>query len=253
MNTIKNIKPYKVYVHINKINGKLYIGQTCQTVKRRFGTNGMYYNKSTYFYNAIQKYGWNNFKHIVLIKNLNNDEANIIENYLIGKYDTTNPLKGYNLKSGGKNDKHSDITKLKISKAHKGKFTGSENGRSKRICQYDLYTHELINTYESIQLAGKKYGNTSGISDCCNNKSYKAYGYVWCFEENKPDFNIVDGRSKRAKSVIQKTLNGSVVAMFISTLEAEKITGFDRSGISKCCNGLQNTANGFLWEYEEVI
>ena len=33
--------------------------------------------------------------------------------------------------------------------------------------------------------------------------------------------------------------------MFISTLEAEKITGFDRSGISKCCNGLQNTANGF--------
>ena len=65
------------------------------------------------FYNAIQKYGWNNFKHIVLIKNLNNDEANIIENYLIGKYDTTNPLKGYNLKSGGKNDKHSDITKIK--------------------------------------------------------------------------------------------------------------------------------------------
>ena len=31
-----NDKVYCVYAHINKVNGKMYIGQTCQDINRRW-------------------------------------------------------------------------------------------------------------------------------------------------------------------------------------------------------------------------
>lgn len=68
------------------MNGKLYIGQTGEdNLYRRFGKDGEYYHNSSYFYHAINKYGWNNFKHVILIENLTLDEANIIEETLIKK------------------------------------------------------------------------------------------------------------------------------------------------------------------------
>ena len=66
-----NDKTYCVYAHINKINGKIYIGQTCLNIEQRWGKNGEGYliKKSgkycqPLFAYAILKYGWNNFEHI---------------------------------------------------------------------------------------------------------------------------------------------------------------------------------------------
>ena len=87
---------YKVYVHINKVNRKIYIGQTKQTLEQR-SSNGNAYKNCRHFWNAIQKYGWKNFDHIVLIENLSLEMANIIEEYLIRKYNSTNDKIGYNL------------------------------------------------------------------------------------------------------------------------------------------------------------
>ena len=56
-------KTYCVYVHTNKFNGKKYVGQTCQKPEVRFGKNGSGYVGSRVFYNAILKYGWDNFYH----------------------------------------------------------------------------------------------------------------------------------------------------------------------------------------------
>lgn len=80
---------YKVYVHVNKINGKIYIGQTCNSLSIRAGRkSGIGYKHSTHFYNAIQKYGWENFEHIILIDSLSLEMANIIEEELIKKYNS---------------------------------------------------------------------------------------------------------------------------------------------------------------------
>ena len=89
-----------MYTHINKINGKQYIGITCQTEDQRF-RNGQGYKRSKYFYKAIQKYGWDAFEHIVLYRELSEEEAKAKEIELIAKYDTRNPDKGYNVTPGG--------------------------------------------------------------------------------------------------------------------------------------------------------
>lgn len=91
----KNI--HIVYMHYNLINGKRYIGQT-KNIKKRWHPNA--YKGSREFYYAIQKYGWENFNHIILKDQLTQKEANYWEKYYIDLYKTINPEYGYNLLDG---------------------------------------------------------------------------------------------------------------------------------------------------------
>lgn len=111
-------KTYCVYIHINKQNRKVYIGQT------KFGDNpnkrwrnGEGYIMSVVFYQAIKKYGWDGFEHKVIASGLTQDEANHLEESLIQQFDSTNFANGYNIKSGGENYEWSDIAKLKMVKS----------------------------------------------------------------------------------------------------------------------------------------
>lgn len=79
---------YKIYMHKNKINGKVYIGQTSKSLDERCGKNGSGYIGCIRFYNAIQKYGWDNFEHEIIEDNiLDRETANkkeiFILNYII--------------------------------------------------------------------------------------------------------------------------------------------------------------------------
>ena len=80
-------KKFIVYLHENKINNKKYVGITSQTLTKR-SKNGAGYKNCSYFYNAIQKYGWNNFNHSVLFTGLTREQACIKEKELINLYKT---------------------------------------------------------------------------------------------------------------------------------------------------------------------
>lgn len=89
-----------VYVHVNKINNKPYVGITSSSdPKKRWGYNGVKYKGCCKFYNAIMKYGWNSFEHIIFAKNLTKEEACNMEKLLISKLDSIN--NGYNVEPGG--------------------------------------------------------------------------------------------------------------------------------------------------------
>lgn len=126
-------KQYCVYKHVSP-NGKIYIGQTCQKPEKRW-QNGHGYKAHHHFYNAIQKYGWDNFEHVIIADGLTKKEADYLEKYLIAYYETMNPLKGFNHTRGGEGiTGHimSDETKRKISEAKLGHKKGAMSEETRR-------------------------------------------------------------------------------------------------------------------------
>ena len=107
-------KNYYIYKHTNKINGKVYIGQTCQKPEYRWN-HGKGYKECPHFYDAILKYGWENFEHEIIETGLTNEEANERETYWINFFNSTNEDFGYNLSLGGLNREFSEETKQKLS------------------------------------------------------------------------------------------------------------------------------------------
>jgi group I intron endonuclease len=112
---------YCVYMHTSP-SKKVYIGITRTSVEKRWRKNGSGYKKQQYFWRAIQKYGWDNFKHEILYEHLTKDEAEILEINLIKQYKSNQKDFGYNIENGGNSiGKISDETRKKISEANKGR------------------------------------------------------------------------------------------------------------------------------------
>jgi group I intron endonuclease len=134
-----------IYKITNKINGKVYIGQTTKTIERRWYYHC--YNKSTTIplHNAILKYRKENFI-IELIEECSSlkqlDEREI---FWIAELKSLMP-NGYNLQTGGyirdsmRGRKHSEETKKKMSRAASGE-KNSQYGKRKELSPIYGKTH----------------------------------------------------------------------------------------------------------------
>lgn len=188
---------YVLYEHQNKINGKRYIGITNNITKRWYG-KGKHYDGCTYFFSAIQKYGWDNFTHKILLSDLSLELANLFEIRFIEKYDTCNKKHGYNLARGGNTaptmlgKHHSEETREKMRQSALGRVISeeqrkkhskwmSENFRGKR--NHKSKPVRCINTgevFESQCIAARaKNVLQSKIWACCNGKQTHTHGLRW--------------------------------------------------------------------------
>ena len=110
-----------IYLAINKINGKMYIGQTID-FKRRIYQHRIIKDNCA-IHKAIIKYGWNNFEwHIIDICHGDANNLNILEKHYIEHFGTYHY--GYNETFGGQgvsrlDFKHSEKTKRKMSQTRK--------------------------------------------------------------------------------------------------------------------------------------
>ena len=108
---------YTVYKHVFP-NDKVYIGITSRLPDLRFGKDGKGYINCPRMINAINKYGWNNIKHLILFENLSKEEAERKEIELIEQYKSNQREYGYNIANGGMHKgKCSEETKNKIRKS----------------------------------------------------------------------------------------------------------------------------------------
>lgn len=127
---------YLLYAHILP-NNKLYFGITSNSFDVRCQKNGIGYKTQRLFWRAIQKYGWDNIEHIVLMEGLSKEVACECEKYLIAKYQTTNPKYGYNVYIGGDlgpiGKVASDETKEKLRQSHLGKTDSLETRLKKSL------------------------------------------------------------------------------------------------------------------------
>lgn len=151
-----------VYMHTCKENGKVYIGITCQKPEWRWRSDGSGYIGSTYFWSAIQKYGWENFAHQIIFDGLSREEACEAEINLISLYDSTNPQKGYNLSKGGDSGgfgvEISEETRRRISEANKGRVVSEETRQKISQSEMGKFVSEETKRKISDALKGKYVG-----------------------------------------------------------------------------------------------
>ena len=240
-------KTYYIYVHINKTNNKVYVGQTCQKPERRWGHQGEHYNRNPKFWAAIQKYGWDNFEHRILESNLTLEEANQKEQEWIQYYDSME--NGYNMQSGGNNYIMSQEHKDKISQALKDRKLSEET--KKKLSEL------------AKQRTGEKnpfYGKTH--SEEAKKKISEANKEKVLSEEHKKKISdAVKGENhpnygKHLSDETKKKIGkGGVIRIednkyFCSSNEAAKELGLANGAhIREVCNGKRKTAGSYHWKW----
>lgn len=183
---------YTVYCHTNKINGKKYVGITCQIPEKRWN-NGKGYKASSRFYSAIKHYGWETFFHEILYTRLTKQQAIDIETKLIREWNLTDKNYGYNMTAGGESHsycgrKHSEETKRKIGNSRRGikptlatleklKLSHiNKGGKSVAMYREGCLICVFVTAAEAERVTNIA---SSHITDCCRNKRKSAGGYTW--------------------------------------------------------------------------
>lgn len=192
-----------VYMHTSP-EGKSYIGQTKNT-KARYGKDGLGYVSCTKFWQAISRFGWDNFTHTILERGIySQEEALQREKYWIAFYDTCN--NGYNANEGG--------------------FMSPIE--EKAILQIEPDTLRVVERYRSLQEAVKITGISAPcISQCCSRLIQTAGKFCWCYEEDyKDDWEMPHSSVRRGRR-IYCIETGEI---FFSPQEVAK-----REGVTTCC------------------
>lgn len=218
-----------VYLHRNKINGKVYVGITSD-VRRRWRGDGLYYKGNEHFYRAIQKYGWSNFEHAVLFEGLTRDEACEKEVELIALYNATDPNFGYNKSAGGEKTtlglKFSEYTKRLIGKKAK----------------------ERLSSPEKHPMFGKHFSKESRA------KMSKAHKGKVLTEEHRAHISKAQrGKFAGAENpMAKKVICLDCGTVFDTLTAAGEFAGVSRVAIQRCCKGLSKSAGGKHWSYYDT-
>lgn len=204
-----------VYVHVNLINGKRYFGITTQKLNRRW-QNGYGYYRNAHFMNAIKKYGWDNFGHYILYRDIPIKIAKNIEELLIREYMSYDPRFGYNKTMGGELEIPTEETRRKLSK----------NNPAKRP-----------------EVAAKI---SEGRKEYFKNHPEAREALIG-HEVSKETRDAISKAMSKAVEALDPE-SGRRVLFFKSAMDAER-AGFDEGHISKCCNGKRKTHRGYCWAF----
>lgn len=273
--------PYCVYIHTNKINGKMYVGQTIygDDPNKRW-KNGTAYRNSPHFWNAIQKHGWDNFEHEVVASHLTLSEANHFEELLIAILNTMDPDVGYNAKSGGENNILSEETKKRIGDAHRGiplsdetkkklseirkgrilseehkrKLSAAQKGKNKKPLSEEHKKHlseaqkgKTVSEETRRKISESERGKT--VSTETRKKLSEAQKGKKASEETKRKLREI--QAYRKKPINQYDKNGNLIQRWDSMRDAAYALNINEQNISACCRHVLKTAYGFVWEYAD--
>lgn len=234
-------RTFYIYCHTAP-NGKRYIGQTCSKPEARWEKGGGYRRSQSYFYNAIKKYGWDNFKHTILCTCSSKDNADFLERWFIEKYDTFNRDHGYNRTKGGGGALGlvvTEETKEKLRQANLGKpgHPMSEASRKKMSRERMGAGNPMFGKHHTPEVCARMSASRTGRT--FSEKSRRA------ISESRLKSNLI----KRCP-VYQFTFDGELVGSYESLKIAQQETGFAASNIGNCCRGKYKQAYGYIWCYQ---
>lgn len=231
---------------------KYYIGVTSRNVNLRW-KNGNGYKHQPYFWNAIQKYGWDNFEHIIIKDDLDKDSAFDMEKKLIKQYKSNISEYGYNCSIGGENGnlghKHSDKTIEKMRNSAIGRNLSDEQKlKISNTLKGRKLSKELKEKLSEVHMG-------HDVSDDTKKKmSEKKRGRKWTENERnalsehlKELHKTALPKAHEARKIKVKNLNTGKI--FDSVIEASKFYNVNPANISRCCKGDRKRCGGYEWEY----
>lgn len=226
---------WSVYVHINKINNKYYVGITSKTPEKRW-QNGYGY-KGQVFYKAIEKYGWDNFEHEVIASNLTKEEAENFEKILIQKLDSFVGHNGYNVSVGG----------------------GIPIFETTPIYQFDIHGN-LIKEYDSISRIERELKiPSSNIIACCKGDYGHAFGFIWKYKKDVSDLNKFKNELDISiydiyEPIYQFDMEKNFITEYKNASEAMKRNPkWFSSSILDNCRGKYKHACGYIWRFKKDV
>lgn len=246
---MENKRIYTVYMHVNKINDKKYVGITSRKMSQRW-RNGRGYKGCVFFERAIEKYGWDNFKHEILLCNLTKQEAEMFEVEIIKFYKSNKRKFGYNIQNGGSScGKMAESSKRKLSEDRRGSDNAMYGKPS--VKRRSVICIETGKIYDCLKEAGADIGTShSNISYACSGKTVLAGGYHWAYYE---DFLANPNQEKFVKDgyFIMSVICLETEKVYKNIKEASEDTGANNTNISLVCRGKLATCGGYHWMYHK--
>ena len=237
---------YLVYKHTTP-SGKVYIGITGKTAEVRWD-NGRGYQKSPYFWRAIQKYGWDNIKHEILHEGLTKEQACEYEKRYIEEYNAIDGRFGYNQRTGGETGFVLNEEVRKRMSENKKNFYKMHPEKRKEMAEWATGRSPSEETRKKMREAHKGMGPT----DEHKKKMREAYKRKLIEDEAFHQARVQLCREigkARSRSVEQIDANGIVVAVYESIKAASRATGINYGNICNVCRGRAKTVGGYGWRY----
>lgn len=231
-----------IYIHTCVLTGKSYIGQTTKSMEDRWKEH-LYEKKPNKFHNALKKYNEKYWHHKVLAYADTKEDLDELEIYFINKFDSIK--KGYNSKTGGAHGKHSIESKIQMSEKRKG--IGRPHTEESKI-------------KISKALKGKKF-----IESHKENLSKAKKGKKWTLKQreaytgkfsgkNNPNYGKKTSKETIAKmreKMGKKVLCVETGKVFLCAGDAAEFLGVKRCGIQRCLvkGGI---SHGYHWVYIDM-
>lgn len=242
-----------IYKITNRVNGKVYIGQTKNSLQWRWRKHCMPSEKCTCLVRAIQKYGKENFTVEQIDTASDRDELNAKEIYWIQHYDCIAP-NGYNLKSGGnENLIYSEETRRRISQANIGKKPSvetrrkiSEANKGKKLSEEtkrrmsESRTGRVVSTETRAKISQSLMGHS--FTDETRRKMSEAQKKRVITDETRKKMSESSNRKRKVLCVETGEIFDSIAKA------SEKYKASD-THISCVCRGKRKTAGGYHWRY----
>ena len=224
------MRTYYIYKATNKINGKSYVGQTCDFHSRVWQHQRCYEKEDCDFHRAIKEFGFDNFSWEIIETCESEDRACELEKYYIEKFNTYRD--GYNMTKGGKGAPY-------------------HNARAVGLLTLD---GQYIKRYDSAMDAEIDGFHNADVLLNCKGKRRQTKGYMFMFEDEYESNGAKAYRKPKPngmRSIIQCDMEGNFIQKFKSLQEAARITGTNRTTISGVLSNTYKSANGYIFVYEE--
>ena len=209
-----------IYKITNRIDKKIYVGQTIRDVEERWKAHLHKGSNCRYLSSAIKKYGVDNFEFKLVCITFDN-QLDDMEIKYIKQYNSLVP-NGYNLRIGGNGGRHHAETKQKISEVLKQRY---KNGLIHSKPSLGKPHNEIHKKKISESLKGRRLSQETINKIILSKKIYK---------------------------IIQFDILGNRLNSFETCQEAAQYIGTTRANVNHCCTGKNKTAKGYVWKYESI-